>query len=168
MTHTTLSTFASKFNALNLQIGKQQKAVFLKQIAQGEICANALTFFKSDECKQFYGAQYPKIEDMIKDTFGCAKTYFYRLIKASQQPAEIISAYAEGEAVTLNGFIASLNKEVTEGEGEGEGEGEAAEPKAKAQTFKASCSSKGDIKISGTISKQFATMLIEEIKKAIK
>jgi hypothetical protein len=39
---------------------------------------------------------------------------------------------------------------------------------AKAQGFKASCSAKGDIKISGTISKQFATMLIEEIKKAIK
>ena len=165
MIHTTLSNFASKFNAIGLQIGKQQKAVFLKQIAQGEICAQALEFFKSDECKQFYGNQYPKIADMIKENFGCAKTYFYRLIQAASQPADVIKAYAEGEAVTLNGFIASINKgEATEGEGEGEGE--VSEPKAKPQSFKASCSAKGDIKISGTIPKKYASLLIEEIKKA--
>ena len=158
-----MMNFASKFSALNLQIGKQQKTVFLKQIAQGEICANALTYFKSDECKQSYGNQYPKIEDMIKEIFGCAKTYFYRLIKASQQSADVITAYAESENVTLNGFIASLKNEATDGEAT---DGEATDvSEKKEKSLRISVSAKGDIKIKGACKKEYITLLIEELKK---
>lgn len=169
----TIFQFA-KFAQLNAKLKQCEETKFAISIEMGEVLNVDIPKFKTDEGKEYYKTQgnpYPTIEEFIKGEYKIEKSWAYKIMKAAKIDTQTRKNYeamenAQGNTCSIAKFIKFA--EGGESEGEGEGEGEVKEPKAKPQMFKASCSAKGDIKISGTISKEFATMLIEEIKKAIK
>lgn len=115
----------AEVNRVKKQIANAQKSKFGHTMHMASCIKTAVDYFDSEQCQalmQTEGISWNK-EDFGKKVFGFQKSYFYKLIKASNLSAQIVDGYnakcdetqdAERSLAGLLEFSRNVNVEVSE------------------------------------------------------
>ena len=146
-TQSTKALKLTQVNALINAINKSDAKRFENSLTLAQLIADGNKWLKDSEGQTWLKSTKMAMDEFILKTYGFQKSYYYKLLKAANVPADVVKEFTTQTAKLKDAnlsaplSIEALLKYASEaklenneaGEGEGEGEGEANEVKAKAK-----------------------------------